>query len=114
LIFDLKRRNCDFVCDGRIQIATILAVYANWGFADMKGIGWKWAAIIWIYSIVTYLPLDVLKFITRYILSGKAWNTMLQNKVRKELSSISEKIKEHSMLYLDNRCLPSQMICEIM
>ncbi|XP_073273378.1 plasma membrane ATPase-like [Primulina huaijiensis] len=37
--------------------------------------------IIWIYSIVTYFPLDVLKFIIRYGLSGKAWDSMIQNKV---------------------------------
>lgn len=62
-------------------IATFIAVYANWGFAGIKGIGWGWAGVIWLYSIVTYLPLDLFKFAIRYILSGKAWNTMLDNKV---------------------------------
>ncbi|CAM8969368.1 unnamed protein product [Rhodiola kirilowii] len=61
-------------------IATLIAVYANWGFARIRGIGWGWAAAIWIYSIVTYIPLDVLKFLIRYALSGKAWDNMLQNK----------------------------------
>ncbi|KAL3623955.1 ATPase 8, plasma membrane-type [Castilleja foliolosa] len=61
-------------------LATIIAVYANWGFARMKGIGWGWAGVIWIFSIVTYFPLDVLKFMIRYGLSGKAWESMLQNK----------------------------------
>lgn len=62
-------------------IATFIAVYANWGFAGINGIGWGWAGVIWLYSIVTYLPLDLFKFAIRYILSGKAWNTMLDNKV---------------------------------
>ncbi|KAI4294835.1 hypothetical protein MLD38_040848 [Melastoma candidum] len=61
-------------------VATIIAVYANWGFAKMHGIGWGWAGVIWIYSLIFYIPLDVLKFITRYTLSGKAWDNMLQNK----------------------------------
>ncbi|XP_022980072.1 plasma membrane ATPase 4-like isoform X1 [Cucurbita maxima] len=61
-------------------VATLIAVYANWAFADMKGIGWGWAGVIWIYSIVFYIPLDVLKFATRYALSGKAWDNMLQNR----------------------------------
>ena len=61
-------------------VATLIAVYANWGFAHVAGIGWGWAGVIWIYSIVTYIPLDILKFITRYSLSGKAWNTLLENK----------------------------------
>ncbi|KAI6682408.1 hypothetical protein NL676_036289 [Syzygium grande] len=61
-------------------VATIIAVYASWEFARIQGIGWGWAGVIWIYSIVTYFPLDILKFIIRYSLSGKAWDNMLQNK----------------------------------
>ncbi|KAG8367545.1 hypothetical protein BUALT_Bualt16G0083000 [Buddleja alternifolia] len=61
-------------------VATIIAVYANWEFARIKGIGWGWAGVIWIFTIVTYFPLDILKFIIRFGLSGKAWDSMIQNK----------------------------------
>ncbi|KAH0707005.1 hypothetical protein KY289_012081 [Solanum tuberosum] len=61
-------------------LATLITVYANWSFARIHGIGWGWAAIIWVYTIITYLPLDVLKFISRYALSGDAWDSMIQNK----------------------------------
>ncbi|KAM1134323.1 hypothetical protein COP2_044731 [Malus domestica] len=61
-------------------VATLIAVYANWGFARIKGAGWGWAGVIWLYSIVTYVPLDFLKFAIRYIQSGKAWNNLLENK----------------------------------
>ncbi|XP_078170801.1 plasma membrane ATPase [Carex rostrata] len=61
-------------------IATAIAVYANWGFARIKGIGWGWAGVIWLYSIVTYVPLDFFKFLIRYALSGKAWDNLLENK----------------------------------
>lgn len=61
-------------------VATLIAVYANWGFARIKGIGWGWAGVIWLYSIVTYFPLDLLKFAIRYILSGKAWDNLLENR----------------------------------
>ncbi|ERN07358.1 hypothetical protein AMTRI_Chr12g274780 [Amborella trichopoda] len=61
-------------------VATLLAVYANWGFARVKGIGWGWAGVIWIYSIVFYVPLDLIKFAVKYILSGKAWDTLLEKK----------------------------------
>ncbi|KAK7294034.1 hypothetical protein RJT34_16917 [Clitoria ternatea] len=61
-------------------IATIIAVYGNWGFARMKGIGWGWAGVIWLYSIIFYFPLDVLKFLIRYALSGKAWNNITESK----------------------------------
>ncbi|KAJ4792562.1 Plasma membrane ATPase [Rhynchospora pubera] len=56
--------------------ATVIAVYADVSFARIKGCGWGWAIIIWVYSLITYLPLDVLKFSIRYILSGKAWSNL--------------------------------------
>ncbi|VFQ70220.1 unnamed protein product [Cuscuta campestris] len=61
-------------------VATAIAVWADWGFARIKGCGWGWAGVIWLYSVVTYFPLDVLKFATRYALSGKAWLNLLENK----------------------------------
>uniref|UniRef100_A0A5B6YYE2 Plasma membrane ATPase n=1 Tax=Davidia involucrata TaxID=16924 RepID=A0A5B6YYE2_DAVIN len=61
-------------------VATLIAVYANWGFARIEGVGWGWAGVIWIYSIVFYVPLDILKFTIRYILSGKAWLNLLDSK----------------------------------
>nr|BAD16685.1 plasma membrane H+-ATPase [Daucus carota] len=62
-------------------IATLIAVYANWGFARIEGCGWGWAGVIWIYSVVFYFPLDIMKFGTRYALSGKAWNNMIEQRV---------------------------------
>ncbi|CAG7884743.1 ATPase 2, plasma membrane-type isoform X2 [Brassica rapa] len=61
-------------------VATLIAVYANWEFAEVRGIGWGWAGVIWLYSIITYFPLDILKFAIRYILSGKAWLNMTENR----------------------------------
>ncbi|CAL0325561.1 unnamed protein product [Lupinus luteus] len=61
-------------------VATLIAVYADWGFAKVKGIGWGWAGVIWLYSIIFYFPLDIMKFAIRYILSGKAWVNMIENK----------------------------------
>ncbi|XP_019177940.1 PREDICTED: plasma membrane ATPase 4 isoform X1 [Ipomoea nil] len=61
-------------------VATLIAVYANWGFARIQGCGWGWAGVVWLYSIVFYVPLDLMKFAIRYILSGKAWVNMLENK----------------------------------
>ncbi|KAL0404624.1 UNVERIFIED_CONTAM: Plasma membrane ATPase 4 [Sesamum radiatum] len=61
-------------------VATLIAVYANWGFARIKGCGWGWAGVIWLYSVVFYVPLDLMKFAIRYILSGKAWQNLYDNK----------------------------------
>nr|CAB3488527.1 unnamed protein product [Digitaria exilis] len=62
-------------------VATFLAVYANWGFARIKGIGWGWAGVVWLYSIVFYFPLDLFKFFIRFVLSGRAWDNLLENKI---------------------------------
>ncbi|GAB2219128.1 hypothetical protein Droror1_Dr00006757 [Drosera rotundifolia] len=47
----------------------------------VKGMGWGWAGVIWLYSIIFYLPLDLLKFAIRYVLSGQAWQNLYENKV---------------------------------
>ena len=46
-----------------IQLATMFAVYADWDFAEIQGVGWRWAGVIWLFTIITYFPLDILKFI---------------------------------------------------
>ncbi|KAJ0233300.1 ATPase 5 [Hirschfeldia incana] len=61
-------------------VATLIAVYANWSFARIEGAGWGWAGVIWLYSLLTYIPLDLLKFLIRYVLSGTAWLNLLENK----------------------------------
>ncbi|MCL7021969.1 hypothetical protein MKW94_006016 [Papaver nudicaule] len=62
-------------------IATLIAVYVKWNYAGIQGIGWGWAGVIWLFTLITYIPLDILKFLTRYILSGNIWNNFLRNKV---------------------------------
>ncbi|GAA0173080.1 primary active transporter [Lithospermum erythrorhizon] len=61
-------------------VATIIDVYGDMEFARTKGIGWGWAGVIWLYSIIFYIPLDIFKFIIRYALTGKAWNNLLDNR----------------------------------
>ena len=61
-------------------VATLLAVYANWPFAKIKGVGWGWAGVIWLFTIVTYIPLDVLKFAIRYFLSCRGWSNVFDGK----------------------------------
>lgn len=43
------------------MIATVIAVYANWGFTDIEGCGWAWAAIVWVWNVIWFFPLDLLK-----------------------------------------------------
>ncbi|GLU01143.1 hypothetical protein SLE2022_184680 [Rubroshorea leprosula] len=90
-------------------VATLIAVYANWDFAKMKGIGWKWAGVIWLYSVVTYIPLDILKFAIQYLLGRSVRDTLLRDKTAfntknlfsdknsyRELSEIAEEAKDRA------------------
>ncbi|CAN6707579.1 unnamed protein product [Malus baccata var. baccata] len=61
-------------------VATLIAVYATISFAYISGIGWGWAGIIWLYSVIFYIPLDIIKFAIRYALTGDAWNLLFDRK----------------------------------
>ncbi|KAM3231012.1 hypothetical protein ACQJBY_061272 [Aegilops geniculata] len=61
-------------------VATLVAVYATVGFAAIGGVGWRWAGVVWLYSFVSYLPLDPIKVAVRYALSGEAWGLLLDGK----------------------------------
>ncbi|KAG0354592.1 plasma membrane H+-ATPase [Gamsiella multidivaricata] len=43
-------------------VATFIAVYANWGFTQIEGCGWGWALAVWVWNIIWYFPLDLIKF----------------------------------------------------
>ncbi|THG11969.1 hypothetical protein TEA_007178 [Camellia sinensis var. sinensis] len=61
-------------------VATLIAVYATISFASISGIGWGWAGVIWLYSVIFYIPLDIIKFAVHYALSGEAWNLLFDRK----------------------------------
>ncbi|CAL5328666.1 unnamed protein product [Camellia sinensis] len=35
-------------------IATLIVVYAKWGFGKIEGCGWGWAGVIWLYSVTAF------------------------------------------------------------
>ncbi|KAL2659383.1 hypothetical protein AAZX31_03G098600 [Glycine max] len=61
-------------------IATVVSATLSWRLAGIKSIGWGWTGVIWLYNIITYLFLDPLKFAVRYALSGRAWNTVINQR----------------------------------
>ncbi|KAJ4796603.1 Plasma membrane ATPase [Rhynchospora pubera] len=61
-------------------VATLISVYAHINFASIHGIGWGWAGVIWLYSLIFYIPLDIIKFTIRYALSGEPWNLLFDRK----------------------------------
>jgi H+-transporting ATPase len=61
-------------------VATFLVVYADWPFTAIQAIGWGWAAIAWVWSIVWYLPLDLIKMGVYGALYGNPWAHMADHK----------------------------------
>mmetsp|Transcript_6252 Transcript_6252/g.15831 ORF Transcript_6252/g.15831 Transcript_6252/m.15831 type:complete len:1005 (-) Transcript_6252:441-3455(-) len=51
-------------------VATLIAVYANWGFTQVGGMGWGWALAVWVWDIIWFLPLDLLKIVVRSFFEG--------------------------------------------
>ncbi|CAI0406947.1 unnamed protein product [Linum tenue] len=61
-------------------IATVISAEANWKFAGIRSIGWKWTGAIWAFNAVTYVLLDPIKFIVMYALSGRAWGLVVDKR----------------------------------
>lgn len=77
----------------------MIAVYAHIEFASISGIGWGWAGVIWLYSLIFYIPLDIIKFAVRYGLTGEAWNLLFDKKVRGNfLDFIVIRLKDYGFL----------------
>jgi H+-transporting ATPase len=45
--------------------------YSNYNICEL-GIGWGWTGVIWLYNIVSYFPPNIINFLIRYALSGRA------------------------------------------
>ncbi|KAL1674731.1 hypothetical protein EV122DRAFT_269156 [Schizophyllum commune] len=43
-------------------ISSIIAAYGDWGFTDIHGISGGWIGIVWVWNIVWFAPMDLIKF----------------------------------------------------
>lgn len=43
-------------------ISSIIAAFGNWGFTNIRAISGTWIGIVWVWNIVWFLPLDLIKF----------------------------------------------------
>ncbi|KAJ8447273.1 hypothetical protein Cgig2_013050 [Carnegiea gigantea] len=61
-------------------IATVISATVSWDLAGIREIGWGWTGVIWLYNILTYIFLDPIKFFVRYLLSGRAWQLLFNER----------------------------------
>ncbi|KAK6933862.1 hypothetical protein RJ641_036756, partial [Dillenia turbinata] len=73
-IFVTRTRRWSFVEHPRSSPHPGFCSGSAYNFGSIKGICWGWADVIWLYDLIFYFPLDIVKFATRYALSGKAWD----------------------------------------
>ena len=52
-------------------ISSLLVLVPDHLFSLLPGVTWLW-------SVVTFFPLDIVKFAIRFVLSGRAWDTMFR------------------------------------
>lgn len=43
-------------------VSSIIAAYGNWGFTEIEAVEGGWIGIVWIWDIVWFLPMDLIKF----------------------------------------------------
>jgi len=43
-------------------VSSIIAAYGNWGFTNISAISGGWIGIVWVWNIIWFLPLDLIKF----------------------------------------------------
>ncbi|TCD67347.1 plasma membrane H+-ATPase [Steccherinum ochraceum] len=43
-------------------VSSIIAAYADWGFTQIHSISGGWIGVVWVWNIIWFLPLDLIKF----------------------------------------------------
>lgn len=43
-------------------VSSIIAAFADWGFTKIHSISGGWIGIVWVWNIIWFLPLDLIKF----------------------------------------------------
>lgn len=55
-------------------VATFIAVYADWPFTRVVGIGWNYAGIAWVWCMIWYLPMHLLDILLVQLqLNWRSW-----------------------------------------
>jgi H+-transporting ATPase len=96
LIFSTRSRDLfwmdlpsPWLCGAFVLAQTIASIIAGqtgrggaepWYFASLAGAGWGYVLIVWVWSIVWYLPLDFVKIFTRWCITGDLWHYSVLSK----------------------------------
>jgi len=48
-------------------VSSIIAGWGDWGFTDVAHVSGGWIGIVWVWNIVTFFPLDIIKFAMKFL-----------------------------------------------
>ncbi|KAM0749736.1 plasma membrane ATPase [Meredithblackwellia eburnea MCA 4105] len=86
-------------------ISSIIAAYGDWGFSAVKGVSGGYIGITWIWNIVWFFPLDLIKFGTRAIIKmyndkrGKGPGSAIKHVIGDDGETISRTTSRHESMY---------------
>lgn len=72
--------------------SSLIAVYADWPFTKIHGISGGWLGIVWVWNIVWFLPLDMVKFAMKATVI-KYLRQRHEAKLQQEISSATEGVQ---------------------
>jgi len=62
-------------------ISSIIAAFGDWGFSEVEGISGGWIGIVWIWNIIWFFPLDLIKFGVKAFIRRRQANKPLDAKI---------------------------------
>ncbi len=99
-------------------VSSIIAAFGDWGFTDVRGISGGWIGIVWVWNIIWYFPLDLVKFAMKYSLI--AW--LQKRKAAKVAAALPEHEggapmrrtqSRHESLYVSGTAFVSQEVRQL-
>lgn len=85
-------------------ISSIIAAYGNWSFAWVRPISGGWIGIVWVWNIIWYFPMDLVKFglkrtIIAYLQRKKAAREAAKVHVDEDGERLQRTASRHESLY---------------
>ena len=72
--------------------SSLIAVYADWPFTKIHGLSGGWLGIVWVWNIIWFLPLDMVKFAMKATVI-KYLRQRHEEKLHQEIASATEGVQ---------------------
>ncbi|KAF8342555.1 uncharacterized protein EI90DRAFT_3143353 [Cantharellus anzutake] len=89
--FFMERPSVALICAFFLAqlVSSVIAAWADWGFTNIRSIDSSWIGIVWVWNILWFFPLDLVKFAMKATVI-KYLRRRRMAKIAKEVSQTSE------------------------